>query len=226
MDFATAKHHLNKTLGNNYSNAPVVYVLSQFKNKPAYKIGLSYNLKSRLGTYQTAFVNFYVYYCFITAIESVNDLENALHTHKNLEQHRLKFPKSIYKDKTDPSEWFMTSITQIDKAFHSLHIPIIMGYQFNNRNMVNMPLRHRLQLDHLPEFTRRGRRLKRQTHTILVNGKKYQVAVGDSVDSADPGEDSTKGIIYKMNRNQSCVLFSDGYSRCYTNNKIAEFVFH
>ena len=226
MDYSLAKHHLKKTLGNNFSNAPVVYVISQFKNKPPYKIGMSYNLKSRMGTYQTAFIDFHIYYCFISAIESINDLEKALHKHKNLEKHRLKFPRSIYKDKQYPSEWFQVSLPEIEKAFHSLYIPIIMGYKFNNRNMVNLPVRHRLELQHLAEFTSRGRRLKRQTHIILVDGKKYNVAVGDSVDSADPDERSTKGIIYKMNRGQSCVLFSDGFSRCYPNKKIAPHVFH
>lgn len=223
MENTLANHHLKKQLGDNYGNAPVVYVVSFKRNTPPYKIGLTYNLRQRLGTYKTAFISFYIYYVFVTAIESLADLENALHTNKLLEGTRLKFPDSIYSKRANYSEWFMTSTTNIEKAFHSLHIPIIVGYKFNKRNIVDMPLRHRLELDGTPEFTKRGRRLKRQTRTILVKGKKYQIAVGDSVDSA---EDDTKGIIYKMLRGKSCVVFDDGFSRCYPNTEIAEHVFH
>ena len=223
MDYATATYHLKKALGNNYSNAPIVYVVSFKKNEAPFKIGLTFNLKQRLGNYRTAFLQFYVYYVFITAIESLGDVERSLHTNKLLEKDRLKFPKSIYSQRTNYSEWFMTNPSTIEKAFHEIRIPIIMAYKFNNRNMKDMPLKYRLELDGTPEFTTRGRKLKRQTKTILVKGKKYQVAVGDSVDS---NEDDTKGIIYKMRKDKSCVIFNDGFSRCYDNKKIAEHVFH
>ena len=82
MEYSEARHLLNKELKHLFTNAPAVYVISFKKNQPPFKIGLAYNLKSRLNNYRTSFIQYYVYFVFITTVDSLEDLESALH-HNN-----------------------------------------------------------------------------------------------------------------------------------------------
>ena len=228
MEYTEARHLLKKELKHLFTNAPAVYVISFKKNEPPYKIGLAYNLQTRLGSYRTAFIQFYVYYVFITTIDSLEDLESALHHNKRLEQNRIKFPKSIHdkRIKSSYSEWFMTDKGTIKKAFYDIFIPIINAYEFyqsakNRVVLKHMKVHHPIVIDGLVEFTARGRRLKKRTQTVLVKGRKYGITLGDSVFAKD--EDS-KGIIRTIKDGKASVLFEDGFERRYDLKDIAMFV--
>jgi hypothetical protein len=228
MEYTEARHLLKKELKHLFTNAPAVYVISFKKNEPPYKIGLAYNLQTRLNSYRTTFIQFYVYYVFITTIDSLEDLESALHHNKRLEHNRIKFPKSIYdkRIKLSYSEWFMTDKRTIKKSFYDIFIPIINGYEFYESSkkrvvLKHMKVQHPLVVDGLVEFTKRGRRLKRMTQTVLVDGRKYGVTLGDSVFAKD--EDS-KGIIRTIKDGKASVLFEDGFQRKYSLDEIAMFV--
>ena len=131
----------------------VVYVISQFKNKGPFKIGITkYDLYRRMSAYQTAFVNFDIQFLILMSFKKEAILEKLLHNDIELKKYRIKFPPKHPNQRISYSEWFgenskgeMIKIKTIEYAFRrafkqNKNITSIFGYDLTHNNkIIKMP---------------------------------------------------------------------------------------
>jgi hypothetical protein len=118
-----------KELGFVDYGASFIYVISQYENKPPYKVGMTkYDIMRRMGNYQTAFINFYIYALVGVQYADVFAVERFLH---NELSGRIHFPKHLHDAARtrqtpsppgvgNPSEWFDTTERDLRHALRSL----------------------------------------------------------------------------------------------------------
>jgi hypothetical protein len=152
-----------------------VYVISQYKNGP-FKVGLTKaDLYRRFGSYQTAFVNFYVHMVVVFMYDDIFAAENYIH--KNVVEGVIRFPGTNNK-----SEWFNVPLGKIFDAFQDMvkrsDINPVYGYKVGSERITY--LREYQQQDGvpLPYKTRAGREVKPTekggNHTIYFdNNRRY-----------------------------------------------------
>jgi len=156
MEWADVKLVMGEEL-----QAPGVYVISEFKNRGPYKIGIAtHRLDKRLGNFQTCFRTFYVYKLIVFARGKERAAETLVHRFlkDDVRGHNPKFPSGR------GSEWFAGSQRKIRAALAHLkkaNLPSVYGYGFwggepkLDKEWVNFDL---------PSTTLRGRRLKPKYH--------------------------------------------------------------
>jgi hypothetical protein len=123
--------------GGNLKGVEVLYVISQYHNKKPFKVGITGgDIYRRMSNFQTAFIDFNIYYLIAVPNLQVKQLENKIHTDNRLK--RIKFPKKRPNQKIQYSEWIDNKLTDIVKVLHehalnsdTIYYQTIMGMGFN-----------------------------------------------------------------------------------------------
>jgi hypothetical protein len=180
MEWADALTKLDADLSDIKNGIPVIYVISQFSDVGPYKIGLSYSMVSRMRSYRTAFVNFYIHYMLICPDHKLFETERELH--KVLEKDRIPHTQpweKINKKKPTFSEWFHSSKQEVLGALTNMSIPVITGVKFiPSLGIKQIKLKTYDEGEALPT-SKSGRELSGSGKTISarVGGRRWDVLV-------------------------------------------------
>lgn len=144
VEWAEARALLKKDYGDTFNAFPTIYVISKLHNKPPYKIGLTYQMSSRMNSYRTALTSFFIYYMIVCPDKLLSKTEKAIHDMlPNRIAHSQMWTKSV--SKPSYSEWFDVELPRITKALTvRLDIPVIFGAKFMRMGTARQ---HRYQIE-------------------------------------------------------------------------------
>ena len=128
--------------GNDMKGVEYLYIISQYANKKPYKVGITHgDILRRMSNFQTAFIDFDIYYLIALPDNQARALENAIHTDPNLK--RIPFPRKNRNQRQIFSEWISSPLSKIEKALekygmYSDTIKSAWGYDFTDSQPVVM----------------------------------------------------------------------------------------
>ena len=115
MKWHKVKGELKKIFNGDHKGIEYLYVISQWEDKKPYKIGITKSdILRRMGNFQTAFIDFDIYYLVALPNKQAQPLENKIHNDPTLK--RIPFPKKRRGQKQIFSEWVQSSLVMIKKA--------------------------------------------------------------------------------------------------------------
>ncbi len=160
-----------------------VYVISHNLNEPPYKIGLTRSdLMRRMRSYQTAFIDFYIYYIIALPYTQVALLEKELH---KFVKGRMLFPDKRKDQKTKYySEWFNASLPEIETALDKIvmtdsRITPVFAYDLTARNN-GMPKRIEKYEQDVGDVTSVTTRSGRATRLSAAGARQYNAIYFDN----------------------------------------------
>ena len=130
VEWAEARALLKKDYGDTFNAFPTIYVISKLHNKPPYKIGLTYQMASRMNSYRTALTSFFIYYMIVVPDKLLFKTEKAIHDMlPDRIAHSQMWTKSV--GKPSYSEWFNVPLSKVNIALTvKLNIGVIFGARF------------------------------------------------------------------------------------------------
>jgi hypothetical protein len=92
MKWYRARDEMISLAASDMKGVEYLYIISQFENEKPFKVGITNgDIQRRMSNFQTAFVDFDVYYIIALPDNQARALENAIHTDPTL--NRIPFPK-------------------------------------------------------------------------------------------------------------------------------------
>ena len=120
MKWSKVYESFKKEHGGDLKGVEVIYIISQHHNKKPFKVGITNNdINRRLSNFQTAFIEFEVYYLIAVPDNQARQLENKIHTDSRLK--RIEFPKKKANKKNNTPSGWTTHLLKLSRSCTNTH---------------------------------------------------------------------------------------------------------
>ena len=198
-----------------------VYIIGHKTNEPPYKIGITQaGLYERLNSYQTAFVDFEIYYLIALPDRGALHLERVLHTGiLQNDPRRIRFPQKRPDRQAKYSEWFDVPLGVIEKQIlqavrYDSTIQPFFAYDLRGNSIVRWKLLEDYRQPKPDEAThttstRSGRKVKRVERFGLEKSP-YDYLLGKAVfPKVDDGSTGEVIAVARTRAGKGVVKWSD-----------------